>query len=165
MKAALEKIARRLGGNKVVKVGFLSGATYPASKPKKLRAQYAKKKAKADGTKAPVSGAQGGTTVAMVAAIQNFGSGNIPPRPFFTNMIHDKSPEWPGAIANLLKANDYDADKTLNQVGLAIKGQLQKSIIDTNSPPLAQSTIDRKGFDKPLIDTSHMINSVDYEVD
>jgi hypothetical protein len=42
---------------------------------------------------------------------------------------------------------------------------LQQSIRDTNDPPLAQATIARKGFAKPLIDTSVMINSVDYEVE
>jgi len=28
------------------------------------------------------------------------------------------------------------------------------------SPTLAQSTVDRKGFSKPLIDTGNMLNSV-----
>ena len=29
---------------------------------------------------------------------------------------------------------------------------------------LAESTIARKGFAKPLVETGHMLNSVDYEV-
>ena len=49
-------------------------------------------------------------------------------------------------------------------MGLGIKGQLQQSIIETNAPPLAESTVARKGFEKPLVDTSHMLNSVDFEV-
>jgi hypothetical protein len=49
-------------------------------------------------------------------------------------------------------------------VAEAIAGQLRESIIKTNAPPLSPRTIARKGFAKPLIDTSHMINSVDYEV-
>ena len=48
--------------------------------------------------------------------------------------------------------------------GEAIAGQLRQSIVDTNSPALAESTIRRKGFSKPLVDTGHMLQSVDYEV-
>lgn len=134
---ALAKIAAGVSKPATLSVGFLEGATYPDGK-----------------------------SVAMVAAIQEFGapSRGVPPRPFFRNMIAAKSPEWPKAVGDLLKANDFDAEKTLGQTGEGIKGQLQQSIIDTNSPPLAQSTIDAKGSAKPLVDTGHMLNSVDYSV-
>lgn len=134
--AAMQEIADMLGNNSL-RVGFLEGATYPDGKP-----------------------------VAMIAAIQEYGAPNagIPPRPFFRNMIANKSSEWPTAIAGLLRANNYDAEKVLQLTGEAIKGQLQQSIRDTNEPPLAPSTIARKGFAKPLIDTGHMLNSVDFEV-
>lgn len=133
----LSEIARMLGGERALRVGFLSKATYP-----------------------------GGTPVALIAAIQNWGApaAGIPPRPFFSNMVHDKSPEWPRAIGNLLVAHNYDAEKVMRLAGEAIVGQLRQSIVDTNEPPLAPSTIKRKGFSKPLIDTGHMFNSADYEV-
>lgn len=133
-----------------------------------------------------------GTSVAMVAAILEYGAPGvgqrtqagkirakglsavaeelglqgpgIPPRPFIRNMIAAKSGEWPSAVAELLKANNYDAAKTLAQTGGAIAGQLQQSIVDTNSPPLAAATIERKGFDKPLVETGQMLNSVTYKV-
>jgi hypothetical protein len=138
---ALKEIARivlLLRKPGVLKVGFLENARYPDGKP-----------------------------VAMIAAIQNFGAprAGIPPRPFFTNMIKQKSAEWPKAMARLLKSEKYDAERVLKLTGEGIKGQLQQSIRDTNAPPLAASTIKRKGFAKPLIHTGHMINSVDYEVD
>jgi hypothetical protein len=136
--AKLNEIAENLGEGGSLKVGFLEGATYPD-----------------------------GTPVALIAAIQDGGApaAGIPPRPFFRNMIAAKQSEWPEGIGIQLKANNYDLAKTLEIVGLAIAGQLRQSIIDTNAPPLAQSTIDRKGFSKPLIDTSHMINSIDHEVE
>ena len=138
LQKALEKIARGLKKGGVVRVGFQEGATYP------------------DGTPVP-----------LVAAINEFGapSRNQPPRPFFRRMIAAKSGEWPAAIEANLKATDNDAVKTLQIVGAGIKGQLQQSIADLTEPPLAPSTIRRKGFDKPLIDTGHMLNSVDYEVE
>lgn len=135
--AALQRIAESVATARSVKVGFLSGASYP-----------------------------NGTPVALIAAIQNWGapSRGIPPRPFFSNMIADKRPEWGPALGALLVANGYDAQRALALAGEGIAGQLRQSIRDTNEPPLAESTIRRKGHSKPLVDTGHMLNSVDYEV-
>lgn len=137
LERALIEMARKVAVPATLRVGFLENAKYPD-----------------------------GTPVAMIAAIQNYGAPKvgIPPRPFFSNMVAEKSPEWPAAIAALLKANDLDAVKTLDQTGAAIEGQLRQSIVDTNEPPLAQSTIRRKGHDKPLVATGHLLNSVDHEV-
>ena len=100
----------------------------------------------------------------------------IPPRPFFRNMIKEKAKSWPDEIAKLLKANKFDAAKTLKGMGDLIKGQLQSSIIALTSPPLAASTIRAKsrgrvtkiagvlGPAKPLIWTGEMLRRVDYEV-
>lgn len=100
-----------------------------------------------------------GKPVALIAAIHNYGKW-----PFFSNMVADKSPEWPKAIGDLLKKNNFDAQRTLGQAGQGIKGQLQQAIKDTISPPNSPATIARKGFDKPLVDSGHMQNTVDYEV-
>lgn len=137
LEAALARIASQLSNGKVLRVGFLSNATYPDGKP-----------------------------VAMIAAIQDFGApgAGIPPRPFFRNMIAAKSGEWPKALGDLLKDNDYDVDKALELTGHGIKGQLQQSIRDFSGVPLKPATIARKGFDKQLIDSGHMLNSVDFEV-
>ena len=133
----LNELASKIRKGGVVRIGFLEGATYPD-----------------------------GTLVALVAAVQEFGapSRGIPPRPFFRNMIQKYSKEWPGAMRSLLKQNGYDVNLTLQLTGEAIAGQLRQSIRDTNYPPLAPATIARKGFDKPLIDTGHMFNSISYEV-
>jgi len=135
--AQLQKMAGAVTSAERVRVGFMESARYPDGKP-----------------------------VAMIAAIQEFGAprAGIPPRPFMRNMIAAKSPEWGPATGALLIANGYDAQKTLRMVGEAIAGQLRQSIVDTNEPPLADSTIRRKGFAKPLVDTGHMQNSIDYEV-
>jgi hypothetical protein len=148
----LAAITRSISNASAVQIGFLADARYPDGKP-----------------------------VAMIAAIQEYGapSVGIPPRPFFRNMIAAKKGEWPEAVAGLLEANDYDALRTLQLTGEAISGQLRESIIETNTPPLADSTIVRKGgihgmkYDpkdpstfpaKPLVDTGHMLNSIEYEV-
>jgi hypothetical protein len=132
---ALARIAHELSQGGTLRVGFLERATYPDGKP-----------------------------VAMIAAFNEYGTRTIPPRPFFRNMIAAKSGDWPAGIATQLRVTRYNVALTLRRTGEVIRGQLQQSIRETNSPPLAPSTIARKGFAKPLIDTGHMLNSVDYEV-
>ena len=131
---ALEDIAKRMGGGEVA-VGFIQGSTYPD-----------------------------GTPVAAVAYWNEFGKEGQPPRPFFRQMIAAESPTWAGKMAKLAKVTDYDGKKVLALMGEDIKGALQQSINDFATPGLAPSTIEQKGFAKPLIDTSHMLNSISYEV-
>lgn len=135
MQARLDSIAHQLRGATSVRVGFLENASYP------------------DGTK-----------VALVAALNDFGTGTQPPRPFFRNMVNAKSPDWPRTMANLIRQHGYDAKMVLGLMGQGIVGQLRQSIVDTNSPPLAPSTIAAKGHAKPLVESGHMLNSADYEV-
>jgi hypothetical protein len=134
----LARIVRSTQGLPRVSVGFLRDATYPD-----------------------------GTSVALVAAVNEFGapSRGQPPRPFFRLMVANNSDTWPDAVAKNMLATDYDAHKTLDRVGQGIKGQLQQSIRDLTEPPLAPSTVQRKGFDKPLIDSGVMISAVDYRVE
>lgn len=133
--AALNKIAAELDKGGTLKVGFLAGAT-----------------------------ATDGQSIPLRAALNEFGHENVPPRPFFRNMIAAKAGEWPDAIAGLLKSTNYDVEKTLHLAGEGIKGQLTQSILDLWEPPLSPVTIARKGFDKPLIESSDMIRAVASEV-
>lgn len=114
MDAYLAEVGESLSTASRLGVGFLENATYPD-----------------------------GTPVAFVAATQEYGAPRvgIPPRPFFRSMIAAKSPEWGPAVAALLVKHDYDARAALTDAGFAIKGQLQQSIIDTNSPPLSPTTL------------------------
>jgi len=89
---------------------------------------------------------------------------NIPPRPFFRNMIAQYGNTWGEEIAKRLEMNDYDVNLTLSMMGELIVGQLRQSINDLWEPPNAPSTIAKKGHDKPLIDTGFMWNSAEYNV-
>lgn len=130
----LQEIAESMNAG-TVSVGFMENATYPD-----------------------------GTGVAQVAFWNEFGTIASPPRPFFREMIAEASPEWPEKMAKLAKATKFDGEKVLSLMGEDIKGSLQQSINTFTDPELADSTVARKGFAKPLIDTSHMLNSIDYEV-
>lgn len=134
--AALRELAAKVAVPATLRVGFLENARYPD-----------------------------GTPVAMIAAINEYGRPPTqPPRPFFRNMIRDKQGEWPAMIGALLKSNDLDAAKTLDETGAVIAGQLRQSITDLWEPPLAASTIQRKGSAKPLIESGDMLKAVDHEV-
>jgi hypothetical protein len=163
LEAKLAELAQRVSRPFAVRVGFLEDATYPD-----------------------------GTPVAKVAAINNFGApgAGVPARPFFTQMIAEKSPEWGKILAGLLVSSDYDPEKALGLMGLGIANQLRESIEAMDAPPNAQSTNLLKqrfpmggyGFDdvlqafadvaagmtaapgKPLVWTGLMLNSVDFEV-
>jgi hypothetical protein len=137
LEAYLRELSAKVASASKVDVGFLEGATYP-----------------------------NGTPVATVAAYNEFGvpAHNQPPRPFFRNMIAEKSDAWGPTLGKLLVADKFDAGRALGQMGEGIAGQLRQSIKDTNEPPLSPKTVKRKGFTKPLVDTGVMLGSVDYEV-
>jgi hypothetical protein len=124
--------------NKRVDIGFFADATY-----------------------------EDGTLVPLVAAIQEFGapSQNIPPRPFFRQMIQKNQSHWPDDIGKALKATDYDAEKALAVVGEMVAGELREEITAFDGAPLSPKTIARKGSDKQLVDTGTMLKSVTSRVE
>lgn len=121
--------------NASVEVGFLEDAKYPD-----------------------------GTYVAAVAEANEFGTSTAPARPFFRTMIAKESPTWGPKLAGALQHTNGDGDKALALMGEDIQGALIQSINDLTSPALAESTIKRKGFSKPLIDSAVMVNSTAYRV-
>lgn len=134
----LEKALAEIAGKMSgsVKVGFLGGATYPD-----------------------------GTSVAQVAFWNEYGTARIPARPFFRTMISNESPGWAVLIGKAAKNYDYDGSTVLQFMGVKIAEQLQQSIVGWQTPPNSPVTVAIKGFNKPLIDTGQMQNSVDFEVE
>ncbi|HHY1079307.1 TPA: hypothetical protein ACVZQQ_004043 [Yersinia enterocolitica] len=139
----LEQVSKSLE-SKQVKVGFVDGSAYPD-----------------------------GTSVAMVAAINEYGnpSNNQPPRPFFRNAISEKSGDWAETVSRGIRAG-IDTTQVLEVVGAQIKGDVQESIATLMEPKLSDATLHirktRKVLpnqsDKPLVDTKVMIGDVNYEV-
>lgn len=141
MAEALKRIADGVAKRQTVSVGFLAGATYPNNAH---------------------------TSVAAVAAFNNFGTSKSKPRPFFTRMVAEKSPKWGAKLAKVLIAADYDAKLALERMGLGIKGQLEDAIVAFNDPADSDATIARKqakhGKNATLVDTGVMLKSIDFEV-
>lgn len=135
LEAVLRGTAQKLAAGKLLRVGFLETEKYPD-----------------------------GTNVAQVAFWNEYGTVKSPPRPFFRNMIADKSGKWGAALGANLAATGYDTTKALSLVGTGIKDQLTKSIVDFASPGNAPYTIAQKGFDKPLVDTGQMQRAPAFDI-
>lgn len=106
---------------------------------------------------------QDGKYVASVANIQEFGTLEIPARPFFRTAISKNQGKWLGIFKNQFLVNQ-DFNLSLNQVGEVARGDIIASIMKTNTPPNAEATIKAKGSSKPLIDTGFMRGSVTFKV-
>lgn len=133
--ARLAEMLEKIDKGTVLRVGILDAATYPD-----------------------------GTSVATAALYNEFGTSRIPPRPFMRNTIAEKSPTWGDALAKCYQASGGDGPKALALMGEGIKGQIVETINKFSDPPNAPSTVAKKGFNKPLVDSALLLRSVDYEV-
>lgn len=129
----LRELALRLGEGGEARIGFLEGATYPTD--------------------------EGGLSVAQVAFWQEYGTKYIPARPFFRNMIEDQADTWARKLGQAIRYSNYRAKGALEIVAADIKGHLVESINLLTDPPLSSTTIERKGFAKPLIDKGVMVRA------
>ena len=113
-----------------------------------------------------------GTPIAYVAAIQEFGYGPIPPRPFMRPAEQKNAAKWQAGIASGVKAALNGAvtiEHALEQVGMVAAGDVRKAIKAVTAPPLADSTISARqrrlkgkkpASTKPLVDSGQMIQAV-----
>ena len=117
LQATLREIAERLGRADTLRVGFKEDATYPED--------------------------DGGQSVAMVAAIQEFGAprASIPPRPFMRPTIATHGSEWGDDLANYLRATDNDAEHALDALGQLIGSQIAEAIANVHAPELSEVTL------------------------
>jgi len=111
-----------------------------------------------------------GLTIATVAAVNNFGSadGRIPARPFLAPAVENGAPEYRRLVELMLPkvmSGEMEMQTLLAQMGQLAEGHVKQQITDLRTPPNAQSTIDKKGSDNPLIDTGALRQSIRYVID
>ena len=109
-----------------------------------------------------------GTPVAYVATIHEFGTPRIPARPFMRPAVACHGGDWMEALASGTRAslNGGPApEQVLELVTLQAAGNVAEEIQAVTAPPLSPVTIKRKGFDKPLVDTGQMLQSVTGKVE
>lgn len=111
-----------------------------------------------------------GLTIATIAAVNNFGSadGHIPARPFLQPAIEKGAPQYQRLAEVMIPkvlTGEMDMTMLLEQMGQLAEGHVKQEITDLDTPPNAQSTIDRKGSSSPLIDTGALRQSIRYVID
>jgi hypothetical protein len=135
LEAALKKMSAAASSAASVDIGFMQGATEPD-----------------------------GTSVGLIAALLNYGTRHMPPRPFFTLAVNTNQDKLVHNLRVALVRTDYNAAAALSMVGQYMQEKIQGEIRSLTQPALAESTIKAKGFAKPLIDTGTMLKSVTFKL-
>jgi len=107
-----------------------------------------------------------GTSLAEVAAYNEFGSSDTPERPFMKQSFENHESELQAAcdLVNKTLAAGGSAEQALDKLGVSVKGIVQEEIVNGGFAPNAESTIKQKGSEQPLIDSGYMRQSVNYVV-
>lgn len=133
-----------------VKAGILENATYPADMLTDARTgeQYPDRRA--------------GMKVATIAAAHEYGTSKVPARPFMQTTVARDKKAWTDAMVTLL-IQGTPLREALMTVGQLMVEDIQLTINSwpaDNSPDWAAI----KGFNKGLIQTSHLLKSVSSEI-
>lgn len=105
-----------------------------------------------------------GPKVATVGFFNEFGTDQIPPRPFFRSTVEANRDVLPRMAASLLANNEPET--VLRLIGEHMVGELVDSVMTWSDPPNADSTVEAKGYNAPLRANDRLLrNSFTYEID
>jgi hypothetical protein len=114
-----------------------------------------------------------GAPIVQIGAVHEFGSadGHIPERSYLRSTVDQQRQKYADAIVRILEAATKAPDGRaalrlgLTRLGYVAAGDVQRTIVELHEPPNAPETIRKKyGQDNPLIDTGHLVQSIDSEV-
>jgi phage gpG-like protein len=113
----------------------------------------------------------GGITVIELAAIHEFGAprAHIPERSFIRRTMTQREQDIVRKAAGLARAyitGKISMEQALNMLGAWAAAQIKNTITADEHipPPLKPRTIERKGSDRPLVDTGQLVNSITWKV-
>lgn len=115
----------------------------------------------ADSSKA--NSEEDGVTALYKATVNNFGLG-VPKRPFMEVAFSQNLAKYKKLITDGFKS-DFKSLKILQRVGVIGQSDVQRTITNFKSPPNSAATIKAKGDNNPLVDSSHMVQSVSHSVE
>lgn len=109
-----------------------------------------------------------GPSILEAAIFNNFGTKDIPSRPFMDKATPAIAAAWKQQKADIIRkinrGEEAEAMKELNAAGEAAKTIIVLEIDAMTSPANAKSTVKRKGSSHPLIDTGAMKGAVTHVV-
>lgn len=113
-----------------------------------------------------------GTKAAMVAAVNEYGTEDIPARPIIRPTIEREKGNWKKIIADgSRRILNGELDSFKEGFGLQVQGDIQATIAQIQEPALAESTVKARqrkladgdtvgSLDKPLVETGYLLSSV-----
>lgn len=108
----------------------------------------------------------GRLTMGEVAIINEYGApkANIPPRHFVAGVKHTNIPEREGQFVVETLIGFGNVDEALHRAGRALAQHMVDAVLRGVPPPNTISTIKKKGFDHPLIDSSGLVQAIGHEL-
>lgn len=105
--------------------------------------------------------------LAVIAAIHEFGLGDMPQRSFLRSAYDENLPMIDKMIQRVANGAVFGlgTNAALNQLGNVVQGIVQRKIVDGPFVPNSPATIKRKKSSKPLIDTGHLRQSIRYVIE
>lgn len=107
-------------------------------------------------------------SIADIAKYHEYGTATIPERSFVRRTFQQKRQEISRltvAAGRAIMQDRIDAKTAMNDVGEKIADMIKHTITDSSiPPPLAPSTVKRKGHDHALIDTHQLVEAVAWKV-
>lgn len=145
------KMPSRKWESMTVKAGVLEAATYPADMIRNAE------------TGEEYPDPRAGMKVATIAAALEYGEGQNHPRPFMQQTFAQRKSEWRDAIIKLLVMGMPVQDAMMT-VGQVMKEDIKLTVTDWPADN-AESWAKVKGFNHGLIQTAHLLNSIESEVE
>ena len=109
-----------------------------------------------------------GVAIYMYANFNEYGTSNIPSRPFFRTALNNNRKYIKDELKKLLQKvalGEMKGEIALKSIGLEVQGLIQDSIKNGNWESNAPSTIRAKnGTGQPLIETGSMLRAVSFEI-
>ena len=105
--------------------------------------------------------------LAVIAAVHEFGLGDMPQRSFLRSAYDENLPVIDKMIQRVANGAVFGlgTNAALNQLGNVVQGMVQRKIVDGPFVPNSPATIKRKKSSKPLIDTGHLRQSIRYVIE
>lgn len=110
------------------------------------------------------NGEQTGNTVAEIYWWNEFGTSRIPERPTLRPTFAKEKSKYIQILgkitARVMNEENYNLRQAMGRLGEVAQQDVQQAIVQLKSPPNAQSTIDKKKSDNPLIDGGDMVSRI-----
>jgi hypothetical protein len=143
------------------------GGTSPATLLRALSARSAAKVGYPEETSGSTPHGTSGEPIAAIAAGNELGTERSPPRPFMRQgaaIFASRENLLRPLVRRMIMGNLSGANFVLT-AGELMKGNIEEAVARQDFAPLSEVTIDAKGNNTILIDTSEMVANLDVHID